>query len=148
MDDIAKAYSVLELEPGASLQEVNQAYKDLVFIWHPDRIPADNERLRDKAQDKLKRLNEARSRLKQYLRHGSQKAATAGQAKTRPKTSKYNPERYGKRRYGTYSAYSQGEHSQPKSSPYSSAAPPKTAAPNNGNGRSPFRRQNQPNNQG
>ena len=78
MDDIAKAYAVLELEPGASLPDVNQAYKDLVFIWHPDRIPADNTRLRDKAQDKLKRLNEARSRLKQHLRHGADQVAGEG----------------------------------------------------------------------
>ncbi|MGD1952701.1 MAG: pentapeptide repeat-containing protein [Leptolyngbyaceae cyanobacterium] len=90
MDDIAKAYTVLELEPNASLADVNQAYKDLVFIWHPDRIPADNTRLRDKAQDKLKRLNDARSRLKQHLRD------------SKP-ASKYNPERYGRHRYRSYS---------------------------------------------
>ncbi|WP_246559612.1 pentapeptide repeat-containing protein [Leptothoe kymatousa] len=145
MDDIAKAYTVLELEPGASLEDVNQAYKDLVFIWHPDRIPADNSRLRDKAQDKLKLLNEARSRLKQYLRHGSPKAAVG-----QPKASKYNPERYGKRRYRSYSAYSQGEHTQPQSSTYTGAANgsspnAKTAAPPNGH--SPFHRQSQPNTQ-
>ncbi|MEO1180442.1 MAG: J domain-containing protein, partial [Cyanobacteria bacterium J06636_28] len=97
MDDIAQAYTVLELKPGASLSDVNQAYKDLVFIWHPDRIPADNTRLRDKAQDKLKRLNDARSRLKQYLRSGK----TA--SKTGSRTSNYNPERYGSSRYRSYS---------------------------------------------
>ena len=102
MDDIAQAYTVLELEPGASLSDVNQAYKDLVFIWHPDRIPADNVRLRDKAQDKLKRLNEARGRLKQYLRSG----APAGKAKS----SNYNPERYGSSRYRPYS---QGRYTRP-----------------------------------
>ncbi|MEL6249411.1 MAG: DnaJ domain-containing protein, partial [Cyanobacteria bacterium J06627_15] len=65
MDDIAQAYRVLEIESGASLSDINQAYKDLVFIWHPDRIPADNERLREKAQEKLKLLNEARRLLKE-----------------------------------------------------------------------------------
>ena len=101
MDDIAQAYTVLELEPGASLSDVNQAYKDLVFIWHPDRIPADNARLRDKAQDKLKRLNEARSRLKQHLRSG---------APARAKANNYNPERYGSSRYRPYS---QGRYTRP-----------------------------------
>jgi len=33
---------------------VNQAYKDLAFIWHPDRIPKDNLRLQQKAQEKVR----------------------------------------------------------------------------------------------
>ena len=60
MDQIEQAYRVLELEPGASMFQVNQSYKDLVFIWHPDRIPSDRDRLREKAEAKLKALNEAR----------------------------------------------------------------------------------------
>jgi len=35
-------------------EAVNQAYKDLAFIWHPDRIPKDNLRLQQKAQEKLR----------------------------------------------------------------------------------------------
>ena len=37
--NLEQYYQVLGLEVGASLEEVNQAYKDLVFIWHPDRLP-------------------------------------------------------------------------------------------------------------
>jgi uncharacterized protein YjbI with pentapeptide repeats len=55
---------VLDLEPGATLEEVNQAYKDLAFIWHPDRIPNDNPRLQQKAQKKLQEINEAREQLR------------------------------------------------------------------------------------
>jgi curved DNA-binding protein CbpA len=64
MSDLDWCYRVLELKPGASLEEVNQAYKDLVFVWHPDRIPKENPRLLQKAQDKLKDLNDARDRLR------------------------------------------------------------------------------------
>lgn len=64
MNDLERYYRVLELEPGASLEEVNQAYKDLVFIWHPDRIPSDNPRLQQKAQARLQELNDARDRLR------------------------------------------------------------------------------------
>jgi uncharacterized protein YjbI with pentapeptide repeats len=64
MRDLEWCYRILELKPGASLEEVNQAYKDLVFIWHPDRIPQDNPRLLEKAQEKLKDLNSARDRLR------------------------------------------------------------------------------------
>lgn len=64
MSDLEWCYRVLELKPGASLEEVNQAYKDLVFIWHPDRIPKDNVRLQQKALEKLQQLNDARDRLR------------------------------------------------------------------------------------
>jgi curved DNA-binding protein CbpA len=64
MNELDQYYRELGLEPGASLEEVNQAYKDLAFIWHPDRIPKDNARLVSKAQDKLKQINEARDRLR------------------------------------------------------------------------------------
>lgn len=60
-------YRVLGLEPGATLEEVNQAYKDLAFIWHPDRIPNDNPRLQQKANEFLKEINTARDRLRSYL---------------------------------------------------------------------------------
>jgi curved DNA-binding protein CbpA len=64
MNDLDHCYKVLGLLPGASKDEVNQAYKDLAFIWHPDRIPADNHRLKQKAQEKLKEINQARDKLR------------------------------------------------------------------------------------
>ncbi|MFZ4676638.1 MAG: DnaJ domain-containing protein, partial [Nodosilinea sp.] len=68
MRELDNAYRILELEPGASLEAINQAYKDLVFVWHPDRIPQDNERLYQKAQDKIKALNHARDLLRSHSR--------------------------------------------------------------------------------
>jgi uncharacterized protein YjbI with pentapeptide repeats len=65
-DDLQCWYKALELEPGASLEEVNQAYKDLVLVWHPDRLPQDSPRLQEKAQAKLKEINNARDRLREY----------------------------------------------------------------------------------
>jgi curved DNA-binding protein CbpA len=64
MNKLEEYYKVLGLEPGASLEEVNQAYKDLAFIWHPDRIPKDNPRLQQKAEAKLKEINQAREELR------------------------------------------------------------------------------------
>jgi len=64
MNNLDQYYRLLGLEPGASPEEVNQAYKDLAFIWHPDRIPEDNHRLRQKAQEKLKEINQARDQLR------------------------------------------------------------------------------------
>ena len=68
IQNLEQHYKVLGLEPGASLEEVNQAYKDLVFIWHPDRVPQENERLIQKSVEKLQQINEARDSLRSYHR--------------------------------------------------------------------------------
>src|SRR5437667_100555 len=51
-------YRVLGLEPGVSLEELKQTHKDLVKVWHPDRF-ADDPRQQQKAEEKLKEINEA-----------------------------------------------------------------------------------------
>ncbi len=58
-------YKMLDLEPGESLENIKQAYRDLAFIWHPDRIP-NNSRLKHKAEIKIKEINEAYQRLRFY----------------------------------------------------------------------------------
>ncbi|MBW4660483.1 MAG: pentapeptide repeat-containing protein [Drouetiella hepatica Uher 2000/2452] len=85
MSDLERYYTVLGLEPGASLEEVNQAYRDLAFIWHPDRMPKDNVRLQEKAQEKLKDLNEAREKLRS---HRSTKAAPQSRPAAKPPAAK------------------------------------------------------------
>ena len=55
---LEKYYGVLGLKPDASEQEVKNAYRDLAKVWHPDRF-AHDPRLQQKAQDKLKEINEA-----------------------------------------------------------------------------------------
>jgi hypothetical protein len=65
MSNIHRCYEILELEPGASQDEIKQAYKDLAFVWHPDRY-SHNSRLQQKAQDKLKEINYAYEFLKEY----------------------------------------------------------------------------------
>jgi hypothetical protein len=61
--DTTQAYRVLGLAPGATVDEVKTAYRDLVKVWHPDRF-ADNERLREKAQRQLQLYNEAYEQLR------------------------------------------------------------------------------------
>ena len=65
IDDANKYYKVLELEPGAGADEIKQAYRDLAQIWHPDRF-ATSPRLLERAQEKMKELNEAYDFLKNY----------------------------------------------------------------------------------
>ena len=66
MNNIDQYYEILKLNPNASLEEVKQAYRDLAMVWHPDRFPADNPRLKEKAQEELKRINAAYEVLKSH----------------------------------------------------------------------------------
>ncbi len=63
--DLHRYYEILELKPGASPEEVKQAYKDLVSVWHPDRF-SHNPRLQQKAQEKLKEINRAYEAIESY----------------------------------------------------------------------------------
>ena len=61
--DPTQAYRVLGLAPGATVDEVKTAYRDLAQVWHPDRF-SDNNRLREKAEQNLQRINEAYALLR------------------------------------------------------------------------------------
>jgi hypothetical protein len=67
--DLKQCFEILELNPDASTDEVQQAYKDLVNIWHPDRF-AGNPRLRRKAETKLKEINRAYAMVNSFLSSG------------------------------------------------------------------------------
>ena len=56
--DLGWAYDVLGVKPGVSDPELKAAHRDLAKVWHPDRFLHD-PRLQEKAQEKLKEINEA-----------------------------------------------------------------------------------------
>lgn len=61
-DETAECYRVLGLKPGASAADLKAAHRDLAKVWHPDRFLHDL-RLQQKAQEKLKEINEAYDQL-------------------------------------------------------------------------------------
>jgi hypothetical protein len=53
-----ECFSILGIDPTESKSEIKSAYRDLLFVWHPDRFPNDSK-LQAKAGEKLKEINEA-----------------------------------------------------------------------------------------
>ena len=86
MPDLERYYEILGADPGSTPEEIKQAWRDLAQVWHPDRFSA-NERLRQKAQDKLKEINEAYEALSNP---GASRAQASG-----PRTSRRRDEQWG-----------------------------------------------------
>ncbi len=66
-EGIERSIEILGLKPGASKEEVNEAYRDLVNVWHPDRF-ASNLRLQKKAEARLKEINAAYHHIRAFYR--------------------------------------------------------------------------------
>jgi nucleotide-binding universal stress UspA family protein len=64
--DIEQSLELFELRKNFTAEELDQSYKDLVQVWHPDRY-ANNPRLQQKADEKLKEINSAYGLLKELL---------------------------------------------------------------------------------
>lgn len=65
-----EALSVLGLEPGSSRAEILAAYRELAQMLHPDKF-GENKRLRARAEQQMKRINEARDVLLKAAGAGS-----------------------------------------------------------------------------
>ena len=85
--DIKQSFEILELDRGASTDEIKQSYKDIVTVWHPDRFP-NNPRLKQKAEEKLKEVNVAYDTLKSYL--SSEQRMEPKQEKAQPDAAPYD----------------------------------------------------------
>ena len=89
MSDPLTWYRTLDVEPGASPDDVRAAWRDLAQVWHPDRFQG-NPRLQEKAQETLKRINEAYESLKRL--EAGEKTRGAGPPPKRE--NRYEPETY------------------------------------------------------
>jgi len=66
-----EAYRTLDLQPGADLGSVQQAYRLLVKVWHPDRFTHD-PKLQAASDEKLKDINASYETIVAYLSSGSE----------------------------------------------------------------------------
>ncbi|MEH2239612.1 J domain-containing protein [Nostoc sp.] len=62
--DINHVYDILGLKPGASVDQVKQAYRQMAKTWHPDCFLQPQQKL--EAEEKIKEINQAYARLKSY----------------------------------------------------------------------------------
>jgi len=88
-DELTEYYDLLGLNPGASPEDLKVAYRDLAKVWHPDRFLHD-PRLQEKAQEKLKEINEAYDQL----RCGKAKRQTRPAASTNARHSPPTPDHF------------------------------------------------------
>jgi DnaJ-class molecular chaperone len=77
----AGSYAALGLEQGATDAEVKSEYHDLVKVWHPDRFSAGDERLRLKAEAKLRVINEAYEHITSHRHSASGETDLQSEAK-------------------------------------------------------------------
>src|SRR5262245_26883982 len=66
MKSIELCFEILGCDQGATFEQVKRAYKDLVRVWHPDRF-AHDPRLQQKAEEKLKEIDEAYEQLHSFF---------------------------------------------------------------------------------
>lgn len=83
-DEINNACRTLELEPGASLSQVEEARREMTKAWRPDRFPSGSE-LQRKAREQTEAIHAAYEVLKRHLASGEMAAAARlGDDKEKP----------------------------------------------------------------
>lgn len=64
-ETLAKAYAVLGIDSGSSLEAINRRWKRLAMVWHSDRFPTEDGKA--DADEELKKINNARDILKKHF---------------------------------------------------------------------------------
>jgi DnaJ-class molecular chaperone len=89
--EIERCFAILELDRNASLEEAKQSYRDQVKFFHPDRF-AHDPRQKDKAEKKLKEVNEAYERVKAVIASTGKADPVATTANTVKEQGQAKPE--------------------------------------------------------
>ncbi|NLI82481.1 MAG: J domain-containing protein [Deltaproteobacteria bacterium] len=63
-------FHTLGLEPGASIEQVKKAYRELAKRWHPDRFQQQSAQDRKRSEEKFKEITRAYTRISKGLKAG------------------------------------------------------------------------------
>jgi curved DNA-binding protein CbpA len=74
MNELHKAYAVLGLDAGSSMESIMRRYKRLIMVWHPDRAPTPEHK--EFAEEELKKINNAKDILIKHFGSGGGHKAT------------------------------------------------------------------------
>ncbi len=88
--DIKKSFEILNLNPDASPDDVRQAYRDLVNVWHPDRF-LNNPRLQEKAAHQLQEINLAYETVMAFTGTASKPSAQHSEQTEKPRSQPRAP---------------------------------------------------------
>jgi hypothetical protein len=67
-NELYQAYVILGLEPGSSLEAILNRYRQLIMIWHPDRVTSEEQK--KFAEAELKKINNAKDILVAHFGSG------------------------------------------------------------------------------
>jgi hypothetical protein len=83
---LARAYFVMGIDAGSSMESITTRYKRLAMVWHSDRFP--KAEAKQEAEEEMKKINNARDDLKKHFA-GSHK--TSGYCACRPAAAADKP---------------------------------------------------------
>lgn len=89
MGKLEKYLSLFDLDHNFNENDLKSAYRTLSKVWHPDRFES-NRKLRDKAEEKFKEINNGYQFLKEHLETKNSYESSQGNSYTdnkNPKTS-------------------------------------------------------------
>jgi DnaJ like chaperone protein len=64
IEDTDAAYRILEVEPGATNEEIKKAYRKMAVKYHPDKVSYLGEDFKKTANEKFQKVNEAYEKIK------------------------------------------------------------------------------------
>ena len=84
--NIGKLLELFDLGNDFSDDQLKSAYRDLVQVWHPDKYE-NNDRLKERAETKIKEINEAYGTLRALLEARNNHVSANGGQKAKGKPS-------------------------------------------------------------
>ena len=91
-------FEILNIKPGASIEDVKRAYKAQDKIWHPDRFPSESAHLQKKAHQMFQKVTAAYKKINdayiihKYSKTSNCKRKSAQYAKTSKESTRTAPE--------------------------------------------------------